>query len=256
MIHATAIELEGMVSTVTVLRLRTDDLDAVRRALVSKIEQMPGFFQDAPVALDLSSLEGTDDDGDEQTEPVREVDLNQLAALLRGLNLVPVGIRQLKATRRAAARAAGFGVLRGSGRKSPPPQPKPPSAEPSREPRQAYPERRIETEPPASALTLRAPLRSGQVVYAEQCDAIVLAPINPGAELIADGNIHVYGALRGRALAGAHGNEQARIYCRSLEADLVAIAGCYLRADEIPEKFRGKSAQIHLEGDRLIVSDL
>ena len=81
------------------------------------------------------------------------------------------------------------------------------------------------------------------MVYAEQCDAVVLSPVNAGAEIIADGNIHVYAALRGRALAGAHGNEDARIFCKSLEADLVAIAGCYLRADEIPANRRGKPAQ-------------
>ncbi|HVZ35347.1 MAG TPA: septum site-determining protein MinC, partial [Polyangiaceae bacterium] len=105
-------------------------------------------------------------------------------------------------------------------------------------------------------LMLRAPLRSGQVVYAEQCDAVVMAPVNAGAEIIADGNIHIYSSLRGRALAGAHGNEEARIFCKSLEADLVAIAGCYLRADEIPEKCRGRPAQIYLENGHLIIAEL
>jgi septum site-determining protein MinC len=99
-------------------------------------------------------------------------------------------------------------------------------------------------------------LRSGQVVYAEQADAIVLAPINAGAELIADGHIHVYATLRGRALAGAHGNVEARIFTKSLEADLVAIAGCYLRSDEIPEGKRGKPAQIYLERGSLVIGDL
>ena len=94
------------------------------------------------------------------------------------------------------------------------------------------------------------------MVYAEQCDAVVLAHVNAGAELIADGNIHVYGSLRGRALAGAHGNEEARIFCKSLEADLVAIAGCYLRADEIPEARRGKPAQIYLDKEKLVIVDL
>jgi septum site-determining protein MinC len=84
----------------------------------------------------------------------------------------------------------------------------------------------------------------------------VLAPVNAGAELIADGNIHVYGALRGRALAGAHGNEEARIFCKSLEAELVAIAGCYLRSDEIPENRRGRPAQIYLDKERLVIADL
>jgi septum site-determining protein MinC len=84
----------------------------------------------------------------------------------------------------------------------------------------------------------------------------VLAHVNAGAELIADGNIHVYGALRGRALAGAHGNGEARIFCKSLEAELVAIAGCYLRSDEIPEARRGKPAQIFLDKEQLVIADL
>lgn len=262
MMHATPFELEGMVSTVTVLRLHTDDLTAVKKALANKIEQMPGFFQDAPVALDLTLLEGSDEGAEgEGPSPIREVDLGRLAALLRELRLVPVGIRQLRAARREAAHQAGLGLLRGSGRraKAPSGQTIAPAAErpsPSERRPAPAPRQEPETAPAPGALMLRTPLRSGQVVYAEQCDAVVLAPINPGAELIADGNIHVYGALRGRALAGAHGNEEARIFCRSLEADLVAIAGCYLRADEIPEQRRGRPAQIYLENDRLIVAEL
>jgi septum site-determining protein MinC len=82
---------------------------------------------------------------------------------------------------------------------------------------------------------LTDPVRSGQQVYAENSDLIVLAPVSSGAELIADGCIHVYGVLRGRAIAGATGNPQARIFCKRLEADLVAIAGIYMVADQIPK---------------------
>jgi septum site-determining protein MinC len=257
-----------MVSTVTVLRLLTDDLGAISKALINKIEQMPGFFQDAPVALDLSALEGRDDDENQPERPL-QVPLAPLAAMLRELKLVPVGVRFLREARRQEARAAGLGVLRGSGRKAP--KPKEPGSEAAavasspvnvgpaatadkNDDRRTGNDRRRHEE--GGALLLRTPLRSGQVVYAEQSDAVVLAHVNAGAELIADGNIHVYGSLRGRALAGAHGNEEARIFCRSLEADLVAIAGCYLRSDEIPENRRGKPAQIYLEKERLIIADL
>jgi septum site-determining protein MinC len=252
-------ELEGMVSTVTVLRLVTDDLASVQKALRNKIEQMPGFFADAPVAIDLSALEGTDEDQEGEGPSVRrEVPLAKLAAMLQELKLVPIGIRNLREARRAEARAAGLGVLRGSGRKAPAPKPKAePVAEAANdsERRTGANDRRKDVATPQS-LVLRTPLRSGQVVYAEQADAIVLAPVNAGAELIADGNIHVYGALRGRALAGAHGNGDARIFTKSLEADLVAIAGCYLRSDEIPESRRGKPAQIYLEGDQIKLTEL
>jgi septum site-determining protein MinC len=264
MTKAIPFELEGMVSTVTVLRLLTDDLGAISKALINKIEQMPGFFQDAPVALDLSALEGRDED-EEQPERPRQVPLAPLAAMLRELKLVPVGVRYLREARRQEARAAGLGVLRGSGRKAP--KPKEPGSEaavvqaaPAAQPSDKNDDRRTGSDrrrhEEGGSLLLRTPLRSGQVVYAEQSDAVVLAHVNAGAELIADGNIHVYGALRGRALAGAHGNEEARIFCRSLEADLVAIAGCYLRSDEIPENRRGKPAQIFLDKERLVIADL
>ena len=264
MTQAIPFELEGMVSTVTVLRLLTDDLASVQRALKNKIEQMPGFFADAPVALDLSVLEGTDEDAeDEGPATRREIPLAQLSTMLKDLKLMPVGIRNLREARRQEARAAGLGVLRGSSRKAAP-KPKeakaPESAQAASESaddRRSGADRRREMQAlGVSSLILRTPLRSGQVVYAEQADAIVLAHVNAGAELIADGNIHVYGALRGRALAGAHGNEEARIFTKSLEADLVAIAGCYLRSDEIPENRRGKPAQIYLDRGKIMLADL
>lgn len=97
------------------------------------------------------------------------------------------------------------------------------------------------------------PVRSGQQVYAENSDLIVLAPVSSGAELIADGCIHIYGALRGRAIAGAKGNPQARIFCKKLEADLVAIAGVYMVAEQMPNKLQGKSVQVYLGDDGNIV---
>src|SRR5690606_27170103 len=186
-----------------------------------------------------------------------EVALEPLARLLRELKLVPVGIRNLREARRAEARAAGLGVLRGTGRKPAKAQ-EPAQPKASSQPTPSGDERRRDPQPlvAPTTLVLRTPLRSGQVVYAEQCDAVVLSHVNAGAEIIADGNIHVYASLRGRALAGAHGNEEARIFCKSLEADLVAIAGCYLRADEIPEQRRGKPAQIYMEKGQLVIADL
>jgi septum site-determining protein MinC len=267
MTQAIPFELEGMVSTVTVLRLLTDDLASVQRALKNKIEQMPGFFADAPVALDLSLLEGTDEDAEgEGPATVREIPLAQLAQMLKELKLMPVGIRHLREARRQEARAAGLGLLRGSSRKAAPKPKEPKESKPaesaqasadSNDDRRSGADRRREVQAiGAGSLILRTPLRSGQVVYAEQADAIVLAHVNAGAELIADGNIHVYGALRGRALAGAHGNEEARIFTKSLEADLVAIAGCYLRSDEIPENRRGKPAQVYLDRGKIMLADL
>jgi septum site-determining protein MinC len=253
----TPFELEGMVSTVSVLRLSTTDLSLVKRELRTKLEQLPGFFLDAPIVVDLSTLEGTDDEPDFDARDRREVPLRDLATMLRELKVVPIGIRNLREERRAEARAAGFGVIRGGGKRSTKSRDAGQAAqghEPQGHDRRA--ESAAQQGLSQGSLILRTPLRSGQVVYAEQCDAVVLAPVNAGAEIIADGNIHIYATLRGRALAGAHGNEEARIFCRSLEADLVAIAGCYLRADEIPAKTRGKPAQIYLENGNIVVAEL
>ncbi len=104
--------------------------------------------------------------------------------------------------------------------------------------------------------TVRQPVRSGQVVYAEGGDLIVLAPVNPGGQVIADGNIHVYAPLRGRAVAGAHGCVEARIFCQRLEAELVGIDTAYLTADGIPPERFAKPAQVLMEGDRCTVVSL
>ena len=250
----TPFELEGMVSTVTVLRLSTTDLTAVKRELRTKLEQLPGFFLDAPIVVDLSTLEGTDDDAELAAHERHEVPLRALADLLRELKVVPIGIRNLREERRAEARAAGFGVIRSGVKRSA--KGGRDTAPAAHEPAHNEPAGAAQMGQGGGALILRTPLRGGQVYYAEQCDAIVLAQVNTGAEIIADGNIHIYGTLRGRALAGAHGNEDARIFCRSLEADLVAIAGCYLRADESPAKARGKAAQIYLDNGNLVVAEL
>ncbi|MCU1283219.1 MAG: minC, partial [bacterium] len=95
-----------------------------------------------------------------------------------------------------------------------------------------------------------------QVIYAQRTDLIVLAAVNAGAQVIADGNIHVYGPLRGRALAGAQGMADARIFCLSLEAELVSIAGQYLLADEIPVEHRGSQTQLYLEDGHFRIQPL
>ncbi len=105
-------------------------------------------------------------------------------------------------------------------------------------------------------LVIREPVRSGQIVYAEKNDLIVLGPVNPGAQLIADGNIHVYSRLRGRAVAGAHGATDARIYCQRLEAELIGIDSAYLTTDDIPQERWGKTAEVLLQFGRCVVRPL
>jgi septum site-determining protein MinC len=100
------------------------------------------------------------------------------------------------------------------------------------------------------------PVRSGQQVYARGRDLVVNATVSPGAEVIADGSIHVYGRLGGKALAGARGDEQARIFCLDFQPELVSIAGHYRLLESIPESARGRSVQVLLEGERMEIKPL
>jgi septum site-determining protein MinC len=106
--------------------------------------------------------------------------------------------------------------------------------------------------PPARLVT--EPVRSGTQIYARGTDLIVTAAVSAGAELVADGHIHVYGALRGRALAGAGGDVEARIFCSRLEAELVSIAGRYLVSEQLPPEQRGSAVHIALVDDQLTVT--
>jgi septum site-determining protein MinC len=110
--------------------------------------------------------------------------------------------------------------------------------------------------PHTGPVVVTQPVRSGQIVHAQHNDLVVLAPVNPGAQVIADGHLHVYATLRGRAVAGAQGLLGARIFCQKLEAELVAIAGAYVMADEIPSERRGKPAQIYLENGECRIAPL
>ena len=107
-----------------------------------------------------------------------------------------------------------------------------------------------------SPMLITKPVRSGQQIYARETDLIIMGPVGPGAEVIADNNIHIYGPLRGRALCGVSGNSKTRIFCQSLEAELVSVAGNYRMLETIPAELRGKPAQIWLDNDRLSIEPL
>jgi septum site-determining protein MinC len=94
------------------------------------------------------------------------------------------------------------------------------------------------------------------VVYGKGGDVVVVAAVNPGAQVIADGHVHIYGRLRGRALAGAHGMRDARVFCQSLEPELISIAGEFLTADAIPSELRGKPAQLFIEHGEVRIAPL
>ena len=245
-----ALELRGVLTALNVLRVMSPDLEAIARDLDSRIHEAPELFQGAPVLLDVSALEN--------------VRLNRLVDLLRTRGLVPVAVSGLPTGRVQEASAVGLGILDAGGAKRisrRAPESRADKSKAAAEPQNGANQAQAPVAPLApsdlsGSMTLTQPLRSGQIIYADGRDAIALAAVNPGAELIADGNIHIYAALRGRAMAGARGNTEARIYCQKLEADLVAIAGVYLSADELPKQHRGKAVQIWLEDGELSFSEL
>ena len=254
-----AFDLKGTMAPLTVLRLRTLDLTLIERQLRIKIAQLPQLFLDAPVMLDLGALDGS---GAGLAFP-------ELVRMLRLCKLVPVAVANIADGLRDRAAAVGLGVLQptparvrgdvrsvdGSGSTSgvevtepaeetPAPRAGAASASSSGAAATATPR-----PAPAHAgpLVVKQPVRSGQVIYAQNADLVVLAPVNPGAQVIADGHIHVYAPLRGRAIAGVQGLLGARIFCQRLEAELVAISGAYLTADDIPADVRGHAAQVYFD---------
>jgi septum site-determining protein MinC len=246
-----AFDIKGTITPVTVLRLYTGDVDRIERELRARIAPAPQMFANAPIVIDVADL------------PAEvELPLVSLVERLRGCKLVPVGMANVGGEQLERAVAAGLaivqiGIGRGRGVErplvsarpepvvAPAPAPAPPPAR-AREERRPEP-KAADADAPVGSLTIKQPVRGGQVIYAQRSDLVVLAPVNAGAQVIADGHVHVYGPLRGRALAGAQGMADARVFCQSLEAELVSVAGQYLLADEIPADRRGRPTQIFVE---------
>jgi septum site-determining protein MinC len=222
-------DLKGSLFTLTILYLRQPECDIIASHLATKVKQAPGFFNSTPVIIDLENL----------SNPDATVDFVGLYDLLRAQGLVPVGVRNGSADLQSAAVLAGLPLL---------PE--------GRAIATKKPDKGDETAPERRNKTLHQQVRSGQQIYVPDGDLIVLGAISPGAEVLADGNIHVYGPLRGRALAGVKGDTETRIFCHSLEAELVSIAGRYKVIEELDAAARGKSVQVYLSQDRLVVESL
>ena len=260
-----AFDLKGTMAPLTVLRLRSSDIQLVNNQLRLKISQLPHMFLNAPVLIDLGALE--------EASPLTVI---QVVAILKACKLVHVAATNVPEAMRATIANEGLGILQASGpparggrnldadidaipdpdltpgpellskapapRITPPPAPPPRAAAPAPAPAPV-----IQPAAYGGPVVVRQPVRSGQVIYAQNNDLVVLAPVNAGAQVVADGHVHIYSKLRGRAVAGAKGLPGARIFVQRLEAELVAISDAYMSAEEIPAAVRGKAAQIWLE---------
>ncbi|WP_175767710.1 septum site-determining protein MinC [Burkholderia cenocepacia] len=245
----------GSVDTL-LFTVKTTDLDALRAELVKRFEATPEFFADDVVAIDVRRLA----DG----ERVALADIRQM---LNDVRMRPVGVVALAT--QGWAGEAGLPLLEARDRRAPAAKPAD-EAEPAAVPAvetaaalaaAAAPEQPSEPAPTlvqagGQTLVIDRPLRSGQQIYAKG-DLVVLAPVSHGAEIIAEGNIHIYAPLRGRALAGVHGNHDARIFCTCLEPELISIAGIYRTTENpLPADVLGKSVQIRLEEEKLMIEPL
>lgn len=233
------------------LLLRTTDLQLLAQELAQRFDDIPNFFEQDPLVIDLSPLANT---------PAADtpIDFLTLTQLLRQYQLQPLAVKGGSATHMADALAAGL-VAAGDAQvlQARVPQPASAAAQTPAPAAAAAPE----ASPQLGALVVDKPLRSGQQVYARGRDLVVLAMVNPGAEVIADGSIHVYAPLRGKAIAGARGNGDARIFSLALDAELLSIAGVYRTSDTpLPANVQGQPAQVRLtaneDGDKLVISPM
>lgn len=231
------------------LRVRTLDVAQLAAEMRERVERAPKLFARAAVILDFGGLMHLPD----------EATAKALLAALVGAGVHPVALAYGTPENDALAEHLGLPVLakfrsqyeRAGETTAPEPRTveRPGATSAPREPAPAPPAPMAESEP---GVVHALPVRSGQQVFAANRDLTVLAPVGAGAEVVADGSIHVYGALRGRALAGASGFTGARIFCREFHAELVAIAGQYKVLDDVPKALHGKPVQIWLDKNDIL----
>ena len=211
--------------------IRLDDL-AARSA---------GFFLGRPVVLDLTDL---------------SIDRSQLKNLIGELTQRNVSIMGIEGARPSMLEPGMPPALKG-GRPASDFE-VPVDEVPVKEPAVEVPSRPAATEvrPATQSIVIREPVRSGQSVIFPEGDVTVVGSVASGAEIIAGGSVHIYGSLRGRAMAGSLGNASARIFCRKLEAELVAIDGIYKMAEDMAPNLRGQAVQLWLEGDAIMAEKL
>lgn len=223
-----AFTLKGRLYTLTVLSLKNNSTSGLESYLSEVASKAPNLFNHTPVVLDCSNIEGN------------QVNLTEVCQVVRKNGLVPVAVQGGSPMLETLAQCQGLAVLNASSSHD-----KPIMTE------EAKPAQTQSREIQNKLIT--SPVRSGQQVVCKG-DLVITTSVSHGAELLADGNIHVYGPLRGRALAGISGNKSARIFCHSLEAELVAIAGFYRLSDAL----LGHSGpcQIFLKGDQIHIESI
>jgi septum site-determining protein MinC len=223
---------------ITILELMHNDLQRLNLQLAEKVAKAPGFFQNTPLILALDKL----------PEGEGSIDIAELMSVCRRHGLRTLAVRAVLESHIAATNTLDIPLLPPSGAREK-------TIEPAANPAKTVEKPAEPVLRPSKLVT--SPIRGGQQVYAQGADLIVMAPVSAGAELLADGNIHLYGAMRGRALAGVRGNTDARIFCQQLGAEMLSIAGNYKTAEELRRDPNwGQAVQVYLTEDVLNITRL
>ncbi|MGZ8135971.1 MAG: septum site-determining protein MinC [Methylococcaceae bacterium] len=232
--HATpALEFKSSTFAVPVLVLSTNDLAVIQNQLQQKVHLAPDFFRNSPVVFDIQELNKKNHD----------IDIAALIVIIRESGLLPIGIRggneqqNKKAVELFIPAYSIHNTVSAEAQKQKTIKPQP-------EPKEA-----------TVTTLITQPIRSGQRVYSSG-DLIILAQVSAGAEIMAEGNIHIYNTLRGRALAGVQGDPDARIFCSDLQAELISIAGNYKISEDLDKSVKNKPVQIYLQDHTLIIKDI
>lgn len=243
-----AFTFKGGMLPMTVMELSSADPEEIRDQLAGKLSQSPAFFQHTPVVLSVEKLD----------EP--HLALERICAVCRAHKLLPVAVRGGTDPVKQSAWALGLGwfppqdAARARTLESVPTQDDEPEVADSEVADIGAED--VTTALPRGGRVFRGTVRSGQQITAPDGDLTVIGAVNAGAEVLAAGNVHVYGALRGRALAGIHGDHQAGIFCRELHAELLSVAGNYKRLEDIDPQLLGSSVQVVLSDDQLGITAL
>lgn len=227
-------QLKASSMTFTSLILFTPNLDLVEAQLKALVAKTPHFFDATPVLLDLTTVEAHN----------LPLDIQKLLSLVRRYRLSPIGIKSYSNDHKEIAKSQNLAIIA---------QTETAAAATAIE--KAIPAEEAKPVAPAiiTAKIIDQPVRSGKQIYAKGCDLIITSTVSHGAEVLADGNIHIYGTLNGRALAGVQGDTNAKIFCKNLDAELIAIAGNYLVNEQISDEYKNSSQflEIFLKENKL-----
>lgn len=231
----TTAELKGSLFPLSILQLQDNDLTKLVTQLKNKQAQAPSFFYRAPLVINIETLEN------------QQINFVLLKSTIEQLDFICVGICNGSNEQKKQARIAGLAVLK---------QPNVEQRNPTVHTEKPVAPVIASAVEPKPAKIITQNIRSGQQVYAKDGDLIIIGSVGNGAEVIADGNIHIYGTLRGRAIAGASGNKNSAIFSLSIEAELVSIAGTYWLSESLQADAWKKSGMVKLAQDQLVIEPM